>query len=825
MKFRGMHIERGTATGRITWVTLVGLVLVPLIIALGFLATTWHRDGRLGNVEGAIVNLDQAVTLNGKTVPLGRQLSAAIVEASGTSNIDWVLSDARGAQSGLQSGQYAIVVTIPHDFSKAATSISANSADKATQATVSVQTSDATSVANSTIAQQIARIATTTFNTSMTRTYLDNIYVGYNTVGKQFTTVADGAAQLAKGSEGLSSGVASAASGAAQLSDGLRQLDAARRQFAGAQQLVTSGSSLSDGAASLARGATSLSNGLSALDAGMPALSQGVDQLNTGAAQLADGIAQFQQQVSTGTADFSGLTQLQQGAQEVASGAAGVSNGLDSVNTTLQGYADGSRTIPTSSLPAGTLTQVEQGFVTGCTPGLTSGLTSALTQALSSQLGATAAARTAAAVAAQVSPASCTSLGSSVSPIFVEGFDAGVRAGAGVGTQALGTKDPTSGLTLLQAASRVSDGASHLSAGVDQLATDLPKQAAAQQQQLSDGLAHLRSGADHLAAGTSQLAANTGQVSSGVGKTADGASSLAAGASSLSSGVGQYVSGVGQLVGGLQQYADGVHRASTGSAGLADGLAQLQTGADKLNSGLGQFSQQLSAGAQKVPSYSESARTKLSSVAAEPVAQKASLPSVPLVATTLLLSIIALWIGALVTFLVVRPVPSRVLTSSRSSTALVWASVAPGAAVAVVQAVVFGVVDTLIIGLSAGRGIGLTAMLVLIGLTFVTVNHALAAWLGGAGRLLSLVVGTLAAAVGLVSAVPGAFTTITSFTPVAPALDGVRAIVAGVANVSGPIAWLVLWLLIASTASILSVVRHRRLTASGYRRQLAASGA
>ena len=43
-----MHIERGTATGRITWVTLVGLVLVPLIVALGFLATTWHRDGRLG---------------------------------------------------------------------------------------------------------------------------------------------------------------------------------------------------------------------------------------------------------------------------------------------------------------------------------------------------------------------------------------------------------------------------------------------------------------------------------------------------------------------------------------------------------------------------------------------------------------------------------------------------------------------------------------------------------------------------------------------------------------------------------------------------------
>ncbi len=86
-------------------------------------------------------------------------------------------------------------------------------------------------------------------------------------------------------------------------------------------------------------------------------------------------------------------------------------------------------------------------------------------------------------------------------------------------------------------------------------------------------------------------------------------------------------------------------------------------------------------------------------------------------------------------------------------------------------------------------------------------------------------VGTVAAAAGLVSAVPGAFSTITSFTPLAPALDGVRSIVAGVTNVSGSIAWLVLWLVIAAVASILSVVRHRRLSAAGYRRQLGAPAA
>ena len=268
----------------------------------------------------------------------------------------------------------------------------------------------------------------------------------------------------------------------------------------------------------------------------------------------------------------------------------------------------------------------------------------------------------------------------------------------------------------------MSDGAGQLSEGVDQLATQLPERAAAQQKQLAAGLAQLKSGADQLASGTSQLADNTGALASGVGQSADGAAKLAVGAGSLSSGVDQYASGVAQLISSLQKYADGLHQASTGSASLADGLAQLATGSHRLSSGLTQFADQLGKGAEKVPSYSASARSKLATVATQPVAQASSLPSVPLVSTTLLLSIVALWLGALATFLVVRPVPSRVLTSSRSSVALVWATVAPGTAVAVVQALVLGVLDGLVLNLTPIRGLGLTTMLVLAGLAFVAVN-------------------------------------------------------------------------------------------------------
>src|SRR3712207_4990536 len=51
--------------------TLLGLLLVPLVVAGGFLWATWDYDSRLERVEAAVVNLDEPVRLNDQLVPLG----------------------------------------------------------------------------------------------------------------------------------------------------------------------------------------------------------------------------------------------------------------------------------------------------------------------------------------------------------------------------------------------------------------------------------------------------------------------------------------------------------------------------------------------------------------------------------------------------------------------------------------------------------------------------------------------------------------------------------------------------------------------------------
>jgi putative membrane protein len=111
-------LERADGSRRVGLWSLVGLLLVPLVLAGGFLAATWKSTDRLDRVQAAVVNLDEPVTINKQTVPLGRQLAGGLVDGEGAdgqksdTNFSWVLTDADDASSGLGSGRYAAVVTI-----------------------------------------------------------------------------------------------------------------------------------------------------------------------------------------------------------------------------------------------------------------------------------------------------------------------------------------------------------------------------------------------------------------------------------------------------------------------------------------------------------------------------------------------------------------------------------------------------------------------------------------------------------------------------------------------------------------------------------------
>ena len=265
-----LPLERSRSRRPITWLTILGVLLLPVVIGGILVAALYNPVERLDSLTAAIVNDDDPVTIDGQTVPLGRQLTAGLVEGSDEldSNLTWTISNADDAASGLADGTYAAVITIPDNFSAAATSTQPGETPE--QATIEVQTPPDSLIVDDAITAQVANAAASSMGSELSSVYLENVLLGFTTLGDELGTAADGATQLADGAQQAADGASALPGGIAQLGDG-------------ASQLSNGAGQLADGAGQLAGGATSLQSGLATI-AGKTREAAG------GAQQLADGV-------------------------------------------------------------------------------------------------------------------------------------------------------------------------------------------------------------------------------------------------------------------------------------------------------------------------------------------------------------------------------------------------------------------------------------------------------------------------------------------------------------------------------------------------------
>ncbi|MFC7164146.1 YhgE/Pip domain-containing protein, partial [Aquipuribacter hungaricus] len=326
--------------------TLGGLALVPAVVAG---AVAWGLPdpaSNLDRIEAAVVNLDEPVTVQGETVPLGRQVVAALTAGVGLdgeplpevdgeglpSDLTWTLTDADGAEDGLAEGRYAAVVTIPEDFSAAATSLSATDPADATGATVDVRTAEAGPVGDGAVAALVGGVVAATLGEELTTTYLDGLYVGFSGVRTSLSEAAAGAGEIGTGSGELADGLAATDEGARQLADGLDGLSDGTAELAdGSDQLASGAGASAEGAQALADGLAQLRDGTAALPGSTSQLAEGADGVGGGTEQLATQLGTFATTLgtaATGAAPLpDALTGLSGAATAVDQGAAGVSTG------------------------------------------------------------------------------------------------------------------------------------------------------------------------------------------------------------------------------------------------------------------------------------------------------------------------------------------------------------------------------------------------------------------------------------------------------------------------------------------------------------------
>ena len=253
-----LPIERARSRRPVTWLTIVGIVLLPAIIGGILVAALYNPVERLDSMSAAIVNDDEAVTLNGQLVPLGRQLTAGLVEGSDEleSNLNWVISNKEDAADGLADGTYQAIVTIPENFSAAATSTAPGSTPE--QATIKVTTPPDAKIVDDAITAQVTSAAASIMGKQLSEVYLENVFLGFTTLGEQLGEAASGATQLANGATDAATGARSLADGVPLLSTGVTSL------ANGAQELSTGLGTISGKTREAAAGASQLAAGVNA---------------------------------------------------------------------------------------------------------------------------------------------------------------------------------------------------------------------------------------------------------------------------------------------------------------------------------------------------------------------------------------------------------------------------------------------------------------------------------------------------------------------------------------------------------------------------------
>ncbi|MDR1851919.1 MAG: YhgE/Pip domain-containing protein [Propionibacteriaceae bacterium] len=742
-------------------ITFVTLAMVPLLIAGGFVWAGWNNVDRLKELKAAIVNEDEPVTVQGQYTPLGRQLSAALIDSEREQNLDWEFALRADAEEGLASGEYAAMVIIPTTFSANATSFG-GSVEDVKQAAIQIETSPVSGLAESDVARVIANAARTSINDMLTSTYLDNIYLGFNQMGEQYVQLADASKKLADGADQLADGVGQAYTGVDALYKGSKQLSD------GLGTMATETKDMPKQVKQLSDGLTALSKGLAKMKKETKELPAGTQTLADGAKTLSDGIKQYSD----------GVNQL-----------------LDMIvplMETLDKYSD------------------EVGTIAKYGKEITQGITDLYNAMKNMDQAYIQAAMEAAKEAVDKLPCpdaikdagQCDAFYKALEDGAMDAVEVGLTQGASVIVEIMESTD-AQGNSVLSIVKQINTLCAELEAGAPNIGTQV-----AQLKQLQAAGPQLASGASELATGTQTLATNMSALTKGISDSASGAKQLADGGKQLSSGTKQLVDGIAQSATGSKQLTAGIKQ-------LGEGLGQAGDGADQLADGLGQMADGIDKGKDQIPSYTEADRERLSTAVSEPISTSGddALTNANLGWGTVLF-MLSLWLGAMATYSVFPAVRKTVLTSSKSTKRIVAEEMVPGLIVVAAQSVLVTVLAELALGLSAAKAAATVAVLLLAGLTFVLLNHALIAWLGRPGRFISVGVAVLSGVFSITDAVPEFFNFMRGFLPLTPAIDALRGIVTGATGVPSQIMELLAWAAVAAIASVIAVTRARSVPLS-----------
>ena len=251
---------------KILLLSMAVISFIPIMYSGFFLGSIWDPYGQVKNLPVAFVNEDKGAQLNSQTVNIGQSVEQKL---KNNHDLGWEFVNKQQADSGVSSGHFYAVVTVPTDFSAKAASITQN---KPQQAVIRYTTTPAKNYIGSLVSNQAAEKVKTSVAEQITQAYAKGVLENVDKLG---------------------GGLETAAGGASTLHGGLMQLQAGAQTYTGGvRQLAVNQRAMANGLARLGDGSRQLQAGLGQLSNGLPSESQ-VAQLTNGMKQLQAGLNQL----------------------------------------------------------------------------------------------------------------------------------------------------------------------------------------------------------------------------------------------------------------------------------------------------------------------------------------------------------------------------------------------------------------------------------------------------------------------------------------------------------------------------------------------------
>ena len=620
-------------------IVMIGVAMIPALYNIIFLSSMWDPYGQVSDLPVAVVNKDQSATYNGQKMEIGKDMVSNLKDNDA---LDFHFVDEKNAKEGLKNGDYYMIVTLPEDLSKKASSILTNHPE---QMTIDYETSSGHSfiagkmseTAMTKIKQSVAEKVTNTYTTALF-SKMGSLKTGMGTAADGSAKLADGATKLENGGKTLttnlntlasssltfSDGATSLRTGLVAYTDGVGQLGNGLNQMAGQMPTLVSGvqqlnngfGSFNTGLMAYATGVAQLGSGVNQMASQTPQLASGVGQLTTGMGTLNDGLGNYTngvRQLNSGLSNFSnglvtytnGVASLSEGAGQLSSQSASLRNGVSQLESGIQTL---SSQLQTSTSQSAQLDQLTAGLnqlnaaiqnASVDTSQLSSGLTniantaqSIIDSAQADRANTLASVQGTAAYQAMTADQQAEiSAAISSSPRSTETAAQGILTTVQTIQGSLNTGNS---LTQLKTAANqvlptASTALTDLSNGLTRIQSAVTGQLLPASQTINQGIGAYTAGVDKIASGTSQLQTHSNTLTSGVNQLATGVGQLDGKSSELLAGSNKLASGLGELNRKMPALTSGMNQLVSGATQLTDKSGELVAGAGKLADGVGQL--------------------------------------------------------------------------------------------------------------------------------------------------------------------------------------------------------------------------------------------